>query len=139
MAKNNGKSAEEAFEVYWARIGHVERMPDMRDLVGLNGGRKLKDFPKPCDFLVSAPGVPLHMAEVKSTNHTSRFPFADIRPKQSSTALLSAKRGDKGYKFYIFSFYLSQWFVMTAVDYAECVSLGARSISFSDLTPWSVT
>lgn len=135
---NDGKAAEKAFEDYWRKRGHLERFPDQRDLMGLNQGRRVADFPKPSDYIVSSRADPLHYAEVKSTTSKTRFSFSKIRPKQSEAALKSAKRGDRGYIFYIFSYHLSRWFVMTACEYADAVSAGARSIPFSELTEWQM-
>lgn len=134
--KNDGKDAEVAFLAYWAPRGHVQRIRDKKDLMGLNGGQRVADFKKPSDFLVSAPDVPLHYAEVKSTNDAVRFSFGKIQDGQSSAALQEAKRGSQSYKFYIFSYPLGQWFLMDCTEYADALSAGARSMKFEDMTPW---
>lgn len=136
LVKNDGKDAEKAFVTYWSTVGHLERIRDKKDLMGLNGGKNVADFPKPSDFLVSAPGVPLHYAEVKSTIDNRIFAFGKIRPGQASAAKLSHARGDGAYKFYIFSYPLGLWFVMTAEVYVNRLKAGHKSILFEDLPRW---
>jgi hypothetical protein len=134
---NDGTAAEKAFLAHWRAVGHVERFPDKKDLTGLNKGKRLADFAKPSDFVVSAPGIPLHYAEVKSTENKSRFPFGDIRPKQSETALKSVARGaPNSYTFYIFSYHLGRWFTMPASQYAKLREAGDKSVLFSELNEW---
>lgn len=136
-ANSNGNAAEAAFEAFWRRRGHLERLPDKKDLMGLNKGMRLADFSKPSDYLVSSPTEPLHYAEVKHCEHSSRFSFSKIRPKQSEAALREAKRGCKAYRFYIFSSALGQWFIMSCVDYADAVSAGLRSLPYEELEKWN--
>lgn len=136
MSRNDGKDAEAAFEVYWQRRGHLERLWDAADLRGRNGGRHVGDFPKPADYLVSSRTDPLHFAEVKSCHSKASFAFGCIRPAQSAAALKSARRGDRGYRFYIFSYHLGKWFVMPCTQYAEACERGDRSIKFEDMEPW---
>lgn len=134
--KNNGKEAEKAFENHWEAIGHVERLRDKKDLMGLNKGLRIADFAKPSDFTVSSPFHGLHYAEVKSTVDPKRFSFKDIRPAQSAAAIREAKRGAKAYKFYIFSYALGKWFVMDCIDYVELLEGGRRSVLFEELVEW---
>jgi len=134
--KNDGKDAEAFFEGYWSRVGHCERLRDKKDLVGLNRGAPVADFAKPSDFLVSSPTVPLHFAEVKSTFDERRFAFGKIQRGQSAAALKSATRGDGGYVFYIFSYPLGEWFVMSCKKYKELVDAGQRSAKFEELAKW---
>lgn len=136
--KNDGKDAEEAFVKHWTKVGHVQRLRDKKDLMGLNKGARLADFKKPSDFLVSSRVEPLHYAEVKSTVDGKRFSFSKIQDGQSSAALQEAKRGAKAYQFYIFSYALGQWFIMSCTEYAAAVDAGQRSIKFEDLTPWQI-
>lgn len=136
MTSNTGKSAEAAFEAHWKAIGAVQRFYDQADLRGRNGGRHVGDFPKPSDYIVSAPGVRLHYAEVKSCNGKTSFPFGGIRPAQSAAALLEARKGAGAYVFYIFSYEHSSWFYMTCVEYAALLDEGKRSVPFEELEPW---
>lgn len=133
MAKNDGVAAEKAFE---SRIGAdiLYRFPDKKALVGLNGGRKVGDFPKPSDYLVTKAGETWY-AEVKSTQSATSFPFADIRPAQSAMALKQAAFNGR-FTFYIFSYGLGQWFLMTEQQYAFAVSQGRKSIKFEELSAW---
>ncbi len=134
--KNDGKAAERAFLDYWEARGHVERLRDKKDLMGLNGGRNIADFAKPSDFIVSARGVPMHYAEVKSTIKADSFPFSGIRPGQHVAALKEHARGCGSYMFYIFTFATGSWYVMTCDQYADLIEAGARSVKFKDLDPW---
>lgn len=134
--KNDGKDAERAFENYWANRGHVQRFRDKRDLMGINGGRMVADFPKPSDFIVSAFDVPLHYAEVKSTTHKTLFEFKCIQNGQSAAALREYDHGSCQYNFYIFSYHLGQWFVMNCKQYAHLLTDGRRSVRFEELNPW---
>ena len=134
--KNDGKAAEKAFVDYWSKVGHIERLRDRRDLIGINGGKMVADFSKPSDFMVSSRNVPLHFAEVKSTNDANRFAFKDIRPAQHKAAMLSASRGDKGYTFYIFSYKHGKWYIMNCVLYAFMVESNQKSVKFEELSEW---
>lgn len=134
--KNTGKAAEAAFEAYWESVGTLQRFWDQQDLRGRNGGRPVGDFPKPADYLVSSPTVPLHYAEVKSCNGAKSFPFGSIRPSQSAAALLEYKRGQGSYIFYIFSYEHGSWFYMTCLEYNELLAANRRSVTFEELRPW---
>lgn len=133
--RNDGKTAEDAWLRYMQANPNtvVERFWDQRDLRGRNGGRAVGDFPKPADFLVYHKGH-LHYAEVKSVQSATSFPFKDIRPKQKSTALRMAAAGaGTHFLFYIFSYALGQWFIMSADQLAKATK---SSIKFTELTPW---
>ena len=134
--RNDGKKAEEFFEQYWdTKPGaDCERVTDSRALRGLNGGRAVGDFPKPSDYLVTDEGL-LHYAEVKSTEKSTVFPFSCIRPEQRAKALTMASIGGP-YLFYIYSFGLSKWFIMSAKVFAEAVKAERKSIKFEELVPW---
>jgi hypothetical protein len=134
--KNDGTAAEQAFEAHWGKVGHVQRFRDLKDLRGLNKGLRLKDFPKPADFVVSSPDVPLHYAEVKSTTSAVSFSFSNIQPGQSAAALMEASKGSGRYIFYIFSFPLGEWFCMTSIRYAKLSEQGVRSAKFEELPKW---
>lgn len=134
--KNNGKEAEKAFHDHWFKVGHVERLRDKQDLVALNRGLRVADFAKPSDFIVSSPDVALHYAEVKSTTNPTLFSFSKIRPAQSAAALKEQSRGKGSYVFYIFSYALSQWFMMTCDQYAAMLDAGKRSVKFEELPKW---
>jgi hypothetical protein len=134
--RNDGRKAEVFFEQYWdTRPGaDCERVTDSKALRGLNGGRAVGDFPKPSDYLVCDNGL-LHYAEVKSTDKTTRFAFCDVRPAQKAKALTMAKIGGP-YFFYIYSFGLGKWFVMSAKTFAEAVGQDRKSITFEELPTW---
>lgn len=134
--KNDGKESERSFEAYWTAVGHCQRLRDKRDLMGINGGRMVADFAKPSDFLVSARDVPLHYAEVKSTVHKTLFEFKCIQPGQSAAAQREHLKGANSYRFYIFSYQLGRWFVMTCEQYAHALKTGRRSLRFEELDPW---
>lgn len=136
--QNDGKEAERAFIKHWEQVGHIERFRDKRDLSGLNKGARLADFAKPSDFIISSPNVSLHYAEVKSTVHATRFDFGKIQTGQSAAALKEAKRGHGAYIFYIFSFPLGKWFILSCREYAAALDSGNRSVKFADLTPWEI-
>lgn len=133
--KNDGTEAEAAFEVL-IKADDLYRMPDQKALTGLNGGRRVGDFPKPSDYLVTKGGE-TYYAEVKSVQSAISFPFADIRPAQSAKALKMAAVGGR-YLFYIFSYALGQWFIMTETIYAAARKRGAKSIKFQELIRWIV-
>lgn len=133
---NDGKQAERSFVDYWERIGHVERLRDKRDLMGLNGGRNVADFKKPSDFLVSSPTHALHYAEVKSVQSGSSFPFKNIKEGQHKAAILETARGSSSFIFYIFSYELGRWYTMSCDQYTTLVNAGRKSVKFEELTPW---
>lgn len=132
---NDGTAAEEAFERL-IRADVLYRFPDKKALVGLNGGRKVGDFPKPSDYLITKAGDTWY-AEVKSCQSATSFPFADIRPSQKSMALRQAAVGGR-YDFYIFSYGLGNWFLMSEEAFAAAVAAGAKSIKFEELPLWTV-
>lgn len=134
MAKNDGTAAEGAFERL-IKADVLYRLPDQKALTGLNGGRRVGDFPKPSDYLVTKTGVTWY-AEVKSTQSETSFPFCDIRPAQKVMALKQAAAGAP-YTFYIFSYGLGQWFLLSARQFAGAVAAGAKSIKFKELSPWT--
>ena len=136
--KNDGKTAEVAFEKHWLNRGHVERLRDKKDLMGLNKGLKMADFAKPADFLVSSPNDELHYAEVKSTSNPDSFAFAKIQPAQSAAALKEVARGRGSYIFYIFSVANGCWYAMNADQYILILGEGRRSVKFSELTTWKI-
>lgn len=136
---NDGKDAEKAFEKYWDGIGHCQRFRDKRDLMGINKNAKVHDFPKPADFMVSSPRHPIHYAEVKSTVDPKSFSFNKIRDAQHVAALKEAKRGDGSYKFYIFSYPLGKWFIMTCHEYIAILEAGRKSVNFEELRQWNMT
>lgn len=133
--RNDGGKAEAFFESYWTgRVdSDCERLPDAKALHGLNG-RRVGDFPKPSDYLVTTNGL-MHYAEVKSTEKHTRFSFSDIRPAQKAKALLMARIGGP-YIFYIYSFGLGKWFVMPARQFADAMNENRKSITFEELNLW---
>lgn len=137
--KNDGKAAEKAFVEHWHRKGHVQRLRDKKDLMGINGGARVADFAKPSDFIVSSQNDPLHYAEVKSTVHPTLFEFKCIRPAQRAAALLEASRGHGNYRFYVFSYALGRWFTIGCELFAYHVEQGRKSLKFEELTPWNLT
>lgn len=136
MAANNGKDSESAFVKHWEAIGHIERLRDKKDLMGLNGGRNVADFAKPSDFLVSARGVPMHYAEVKSMIKGESFAFGGIQPGQHIAALKEHAKGCGSYIFYIFSYENEAWYTMSCDQYAGLIEAGKRSVKFKDLALW---
>jgi hypothetical protein len=134
MSRNDGTAAEKAFENL-IRADVLYRFPDQKMLTGLNGGRRVGDFPKPSDYLVTKDAMTFY-AEVKSCQSGVSFPFADIRPSQKAMALRQAAVGGR-YDFYIFSFGKGMWFHMTETVFAAAVAAGAKSIKFGDLPLWT--
>lgn len=134
--KNDGKDAEKAFVDYWTKVGHIERFRDKRDLSGLNKGARLADFSKPSDFIVSSKDHPLHFAEVKSTTEATSFSFGKIQKGQSAAALNEARRGHGSYLFYVYSYPLGEWFIMSCLDYDDLCNAGRRSVKFKELKKW---
>lgn len=137
-AKNDGKDAEAGWLAIIVRNrGVVERFWDQADLRGRNGGKAVGSFAQPSDFLVTLNGL-LEYAEVKSTTHKTSFSFHCIRPAQSSAALRQAKVHGP-YNFYVFSFELSKWFVVSCKQYAKTVAEGRASLKFSELEEWTLS
>ena len=134
--RNDGTEAERAFVDHWTKVGHIERFRDKKDLSGLNKGAQLADFAKPADYIVSAPAIPLHFAEVKSTTDGKSFSFGKIQRGQSAAALLEHKRGSDSYVFYIWSYPLAKWFTMSCGQYSRILDLGKRSGKFEELNEW---
>ncbi len=133
--KNDGTQAERAFEVRIA-ADDLYRFPDKKALTGLNGGRKVGDFPKPSDYLVTKGGQTFY-AEIKSVQSDTSFPFADIRPSQRAKALRMACIGGR-YDFFIFSFGLGKWFLLAAPQFATACEAGAKSVKFKELPEWTI-
>lgn len=136
MPRNDGTEAQDAFvkTVMAKPRTWVERFRDAKDLRGINGGRPVGDFAKPSDFLVTENGS-LHYAEVKSTQNPRRFRFSQIEDGQRSAALKQAAIGGP-YKFYIFSYGTSKWYLMDCQVYADAISQGKSSVLLEDLETW---
>ena len=134
--KNDGKEAEKAFlERMKARDGVViERFWDQSDLRGLNGGRAVGGYPKVSDFLITE-DQQMYLAEVKSVQSSSSFPFSNIERGQKSAALRQAAVGGP-YVFFLFSYGLGEWFTMTGNKFKECLDAGKASVKFKDLEQW---
>lgn len=136
--KNNGKDAEAGWLAIVKRNGGiVERFWDQADLRGRNGGKAVGAFAQPSDFLLTLRGL-LEFAEVKSTTDRGGFSFGKLQPAQSSCALRQA-RVNGPYNFYIFSYHLSQWFVMPCKQYAAVLDEGRKSVKFKELAPWNLS
>lgn len=136
MSANNGKEAERAFVDRWESKPRtvVERLRDMRDLVGLNGGNKVKAFPLPSDYIITHSGKTF-FAECKSFAGGVSFPFANIEQAQRSACLRQQLAGGD-YRFYIFSYSLGQWRVMAGDVFAEALQAGRKSIKLGELPLW---
>jgi hypothetical protein len=133
---NDGTEAQDAFLRRMQRPGVVvERFRDLKDLRGLNKGRQLTDFAKPSDFLVTEDGN-IHYAEVKSCQSEVSFPFGNIEDGQRSAALRQVAVGGD-YRFYLFSYGLGRWFIMTAARFADILQTGRKSAKFSELPTWA--
>lgn len=135
--KNDGKDAEAAFEAYWRGKGAiVDRFFDAAALRGLNGGKAVKDFPKPADYILTTSHGDISYAEVKSTVDPVRFSFGCLQKGQSSMALRQAMTVEGRYIFYIFSYHFGRWFLMSCKDYKAARDAGRSSMKFEELTPW---
>lgn len=135
--KNDGKSAEKAFvEAMEVTKRWVHRFRDMKDVVGLNRGKKLSMFPCPSDFLIGD-SEGLFLAEVKSTYNQTSFPFADVRPAQRAAAAHATSRGFP-YFLFILNMNDGEWYVLPATQFVEAIRAGRKSIPFKELTPCSL-
>lgn len=133
--RNTGKPSEAAFLSRIKGPGVVvERFWDQSDLRGLNGGRAVGDYPKPSDFIVTEDGN-IHYAEVKSVQSAVSFPFSNLEDGQRSAALRQAAAGGD-YRFYLFSYGLGKWFVMSCQQLRTSLDSGVKSIKFKDLQEW---
>ena len=135
--KNDGKSAEKCFvDAMELTKRWVHRFRDMRDVKGLNRGKNLAMFPCPSDFLIGGADG-LFLAEVKSTQNETSFPFGDVRPAQRAAAAHAASRGFP-YFFFIMNTNDGEWYVMPATQFVETIRAGRKSIPYKELTPCSL-
>jgi penicillin-binding protein-related factor A (putative recombinase) len=134
--RNTGKPSEEEFEEYFKSFGkraYVHRFVDAAEIKGRTG-KVGEARPAPADYLVTVDGETFY-AEVKSTEHETRFAFSLLRTVQSAIAKqVLAAGGD--YCLYIHSLHLNQWF---KVPYSQVKSSPKKSLTWEELLPWRVT
>lgn len=134
---NNGKPSEQAFELRIGRLPHTQakRVFDAAALYGING-RAVADFPRPSDYIVYAPGG-IHLAEVKSSENKTSFPFSQIEKGQRNAAATAAAcKSGSSYIFYIHSLHLQQWFLMNADEFVADIKAGIKSRKWEDFRRW---
>jgi hypothetical protein len=132
-AKNNGDASQKEF------ILRMEAQPktkvfrnrDMKDLMGINRGRRVGTFPLPADYTVARQGM-LFYAEVKSTSSTTSFPYGNIEAGQRSAAIMCAACGAP-YFFFIQRVSDGAWFQLSGAQFAADVKAGKKSRKFEDL------
>ncbi len=136
MAKNNGKPSESAFVARIVdREGAVTRLTDAAALRGINGGRHVNDFAKPGDWVVTL-DQQTFLAETKSCQSDTSFPFSNIEKGQHVAATAHTRAGGD-YRFFIFSYGLGQWFIMSGAVYLAALDEGRASIKFKELPEWT--
>lgn len=136
MIHNDGKAAEAEFEARFNAQPRtiVYRIPDLRDLVGLNGGKRLTDYAKPSDYIVSQEDR-TWFAEVKSTHNVTRLSYACLQKGQRAMCLKQAKIGGK-WDLHVFGYVPGQWFIVDCQRIAADIKAGVASIAFKDMQAW---
>lgn len=135
--KNDGKSAQDKFIEAMESTGRwVHRFRDKKDMMALNRGKRVGTFANPADYLVGETGR-YFLAEVKSTNNKTSFPYANIEPAQKAAAA-HAVRVSSPFFFFIMDMNTEQWYILSAAEYISDVKAGKKSRPFKELTPCSL-
>ncbi len=134
-AKNDGSTSQSIFETIMGAKPKtwVWRNRDMKDLMGINRGRRVATFAAPADYTVGHGGE-LFWCEVKSTLDPKRFNYGQIENGQRQAACISATIGTP-YLFIIHSLKLNKWFQLTGAQFAADVKAGVKSRTFEELEP----
>lgn len=138
MPRNDGSAAEKAFKAWvnnHGKRGYIYEFPDTKKIKGMLGKKGIT-LAQPADNLVCVDGE-LFFAEVKSTEHKTRFNKSHIRPEQWKTAVMVTAAGGP-YFFFIRRETDQQWFRVPA---RYLVENNRPSWTWEELTPfeWSIS
>lgn len=136
MSREAWEIAEDDFDAHWRRFGKrafLFEFKDARHLRGLNK-RATAVGKQPSDRLVTFDGKTF-FAEVKYTDHVSRFDFNLIKPGQHGTGIMVTTAGGD-YRVYVKSGLLQQWFM---IPYSVIMDWHKRSMTWEDLQPYKVS
>lgn len=128
--------AEDDFDAHWRRMGKrafLFEFKDARHLRGMNK-RPTAVGKQPSDRLITCDGVTF-FAEVKYTDHPTRFDFGLIKPGQHGTGIMVTRAGGE-YRVYVKSGVLSQWFM---IPYPVILEHEKKSLTWEELQPHKVT
>lgn len=140
MAQNTGKPSEKIWEDSFARQGKrafTHRFVDAAEIKGKTGKVAVGASPQPSDFLLVNNGLTF-FCEVKSTQNETSFPFSMLRTTQSAMAKMILAAGG-GYRIYIHSLALDQWFCIPYQVVLDVKAAGASSIKWPILAPYQWT
>lgn len=136
MSKEAWELAEDEFDNHWRRMGKrafLFEFKDARHLRGMNK-RATAVGKQPSDRLVTFQGKTF-FAEVKFTDHPSRFDFSLIKPGQHGTGLMVVAAGGE-YRVYVKSGAHDQWYL---IPYQDIRDWHKKSMTWEDLQPYKVT
>lgn len=135
--KNDGKDAQDQFiEAMEATGRWVHRFRDKKDMMALNRGKRVGTFANPADYMCGENGR-YFLAEVKSTQNKTSFPYGNMEPAQKAAAAHAASRGSPFF-FFILDMNTQQWYVLSAPEFVADLKAGKKSRSFKELTPCSL-
>lgn len=136
MSQEPWEVAEDDFDRHWKLKGKAAFLFEFKDARHLRGMNKRPTaVPKqPSDRLVTHQGKTF-FAEVKYTDHPTRFDFSLIKPGQHGTGkMVSAAGGD--YRVYVKSGVHDQWF---CIPYPVIRDWHKQSMTWEDLQPYKVS
>lgn len=136
MTKEAWELAEDDFDDHWRRKGKRAFLFEFKDARYLRGMNKRATAvgKQPSDRLVVADGK-MFFAEVKYTDHPTRFDFNLIKPGQHGTGIMVTTAGGD-YRVYVKSGVHNQWF---CIPYDVIKDWHKRSMTWEDLQPYKVT
>lgn len=137
--RNTGKGSEGLVDAAFTKGGaFVFRFKDAADLVGLNGGRRLKCYPQPADFLITHQGDTF-FAETKSTSDPTRFSFSMLQPEQKKTGIKMTRASGK-YFVFVHRLPTGTWYRLPYGYIMLSETEGKRSLRWDelDLYAWSL-
>lgn len=136
MSQAAWEKAEDDFDAHWRRMGKAAFLFEFKDARHLRGMNKRPTAvgKQPSDRLITHAGVTF-FAEVKYTDHVSRFDFGLIKPGQKGTGRMVVAAGGE-YRIYIKSGLLQQWF---CVPYHVIDTWPRQSMTWQELQPYQVS
>lgn len=134
MATHKGYSAEGEFKSWFQTKGSFcFQFLDARMAKGTGGSNRIFTGSQPSDFLVFEGGEAF-LAEVKSSQNETSFPFDSIQKSQWSAAMRTVSAGGS-YYFFIRSEVLKKWFRVPAAVMLELHSGPTKSVRWEHLKP----
>ncbi len=129
--KNTGKPSEHLFEAKIAAMGKracAFRLVDASEITGRTGKVAVSARASPADYVIVMNGM-TYLAEVKSTNNATSFPFSMIARAQHAAGTLVTAAESK-YLIFIHRVATNQWYM---ISYNTLLNSEKASITWAEL------